>query len=159
MPSSSISAPPLVACVILNRNRREDTLECLRSLQGGTYGNLCIVVLDCQSTDGSVDAVRSAFPGVRIIELDRNVGYAGNNNVGIRAAVESGAEWVFVLNDDAVLAPDCVAQLVEEGQRDPRIGILGPTVYHHDEPDVIQSAGGGAVSHSVHGPPFKNGLI
>ena len=96
-----------------------------------------------QSTDGSVDAVRSAFPGVRIIELDRNLGYPGNNNVGIRAAVESGADWVFVLNEDTVLAPDCVAQLVEEGQRDPRIGVVGPMVYHHDEPDVIQSAGGG----------------
>jgi hypothetical protein len=132
-----------VACVILNRNRREDTLECLRSVQGGTYGNLHTIVLDCQSTDGSVDAVRSAFPGVRIIELERNLGYPGNNNVGIRAAIESGADWVFVLNDDAVLAPDCVAQLLEAGRDDPRIGVLGPMVYHHDEPDVIQSAGGG----------------
>lgn len=143
MPSSPMSTPPLVACVILNRNRRDDTLECLRSLEGGTYANLRIVVLDCGSTDGSVEAVRSAFPGVRIIELERNLGYAGNNNVGMRAAVEAGADWVFVLNEDTVLAPDCVARLVEEGQRDPRIGILGPTVYHHDEPNVIQSAGGG----------------
>ena len=142
MPSSPIPTP-LVACVILNTNRREDTLECLRSLGAGTYANLLIVLLDWGSTDGSVEAVRSAFPGVRIIELERNLGYAGNNNVGIRAAVESGADWVFVLNEDTVLAPDCVARLVEEGQRDPRAGVLGPMVYHHDEPEVIQSAGGG----------------
>ena len=145
MPPSPIPTP-LVACIVLNTNRREDTLECLRSLGDGTYANLLIVLLDCGSTDGSVEAVRSAFPGVRIIELERNLGYAGNNNVGIRAAVEAGADWVFVLNEDTVLAPDCVARLVEEGQRDPRIGILGPMVYHHDEPGVIQSAGGGLTS-------------
>ena len=50
----SLMAPPLVACVVLNSNRREDTLECLRSLLAGTYGNLLPIVLDCGSTDGSV---------------------------------------------------------------------------------------------------------
>ena len=100
-------------------------------------------VLDCQSTDGSVEAVQSAFPDVRIIRLDRNLGYAGNNNVGIRAALDDGADWVFILNEDTVLAPECIVRLVEAGSADPRIGIVGPMVYHHDEPDVIQSAGGG----------------
>jgi len=134
---------PLVACVILNTNRREDTLECLRSLKAGTYANARTIVLDCQSTDGSVEAIRSAFPDVRILELERNLGYAGNNNVGIRAALDEGARWVFVLNEDTVVSPDCLARLMETGMSDPRIGIVGPVVYHHDEPDVIQSAGGG----------------
>ena len=53
-----------------------------------------------------------------------------------------GADWIFVLNEDTVLAPDCLTRLVEVGQSDPRIGIVGPMVYHHDEPEVIQSAGG-----------------
>jgi len=138
-----MQAQPLVSCVVLNTNRRDDTLECLRSLQRGSYSRLRVFVLDCQSTDGSVLAVQSAFPHVRVMRLDRNLGYAGNNNVGIRAALDDGADWVFILNEDTVLAPDCIVRLLEAGRVDPRIGIVGPMVYHHDEPDVIQSAGGG----------------
>ena len=137
-----MATPPLVYCLILNTNRRDDTLECLRSLHAGTYSNFRAVVLDCGSTDGSVEAVRSAFPGVEVVRLEENRGYAGNNNVGIDLALRRRAEWVFVLNEDTVLDPACLARLVEAGEQDPATGILGPMVYHYDEPDVIQSAGG-----------------
>ena len=62
--------------------------------------------------------------------------------MGIKAALTQGAEWVFVLNEDTIVAEDCLARLVKAGQNDPRIGIVGPMVYHHNEPDTIQSAGG-----------------
>lgn len=133
---------PRVVSVILNTNHRQDTLECLTSLAAGGYPNHRVIVLDNASTDGSVEAIHAAFPAVRVIALDRNLGYAGNNNVGIAAALDEGADWVFVLNEDTVLAPDCIAALIEAGERDARIGIVGPMVYHHDEPGVIQSAGG-----------------
>jgi GT2 family glycosyltransferase len=134
---------PLVVCVVLNTDRRADTLECLSSIERSDYPNLHTIVLDCQSSDGSVEAVRSVFPRVHVIELSENRGYAGNNNVGIRVAPDTGARWVFVLNEDTVLGSTCVSKLVEAAAGDPRIGIVGPTVYHHDEPHLIQSAGGG----------------
>ena len=133
---------PCVVTVILNTNRREDTLACLASLEQGTYKNHKIIVLDNDSSDGSVEALRSSFPAVRIIKLQQNLGYAGNNNVGIQVALTQGAEWVLVLNEDTILAPDCLSQLIRTGQSDPRIGIVGPMVYHHNESNVIQSAGG-----------------
>lgn len=133
---------PSIAVVILNTNRRQDTLECLGSLEGGTYPNRKIIVLDNASTDGSVEAVRSQYPGCRLIELQSNLGYAGNNNVGIEAALKAGADWVLVLNEDTTLAPDCLARMAEVGESDPRIGIVGPMVYHHSEPGIIQSGGG-----------------
>jgi GT2 family glycosyltransferase len=133
---------PQVISVILNTNRRADTLECLASLTAGTYQNNRILVLDNDSSDGSVAAIRSEFPSVEVIELRENLGYAGNNNVGIEAALKRGADWVFVLNEDTILAPDCLSQLIQAAESDPRIGIVGPMVYHHGEPDVIQSAGG-----------------
>jgi GT2 family glycosyltransferase len=133
---------PLVVTVILNTNRREDTCAALASLAQNTYQNHQVIVLDNASTDGSVPAIQAAFPGVQIISLEQNLGYAGNNNVGIQAALARGAEWVFVLNEDTVLDPDCLEQLVTIGQSDPKIGIVGPMVYHHNEPSVIQSAGG-----------------
>jgi GT2 family glycosyltransferase len=133
---------PCVASVILNTNRRQDTLDCLKSLQQSTYQNQKIIVLDNRSTDGSAEAVRSAFPEAQMIGLIENLGYAGNNNIGIEEAIKQGADWVLVLNEDTVLDPDCLAELVKVGESDPKIGIVGPMVYHYNEPDVIQSAGG-----------------
>jgi GT2 family glycosyltransferase len=135
-------ALPLVVTVILNTNRRADTLDCLAALAHSEYANQRVIVLDNASTDGSVAAIRAAFPGVQIIELTSNRGYAGNNNVGIQAALEQGADWVFVLNEDTILAPDCIGKLVAAAAPDPQVGIVGPLVYHHDEPNVVQSAGG-----------------
>jgi GT2 family glycosyltransferase len=133
---------PLVVAVILNTNRRQDTLECLASLAQSSYRRLRTIVLDNASTDGSVAAIESAFPDVTVLSLQDNRGYAGNNNVGIQAAMNVGADWVFVLNEDTVLASDCIETLVHGGESDPRIGMVGPLVYHHNEPTVIQSAGG-----------------
>ncbi len=134
--------PPHVYSVILNTNRRQDTLECLASQHQSTHENLTILVLDNASTDGSVEAIRASHPEVKIIPLAENRGYAGNNNVGIRAALDQGADWVFVLNEDTILDRDCISMLVEVGEGNPKIGIVGPMVYHHGEPGVIQSAGG-----------------
>jgi GT2 family glycosyltransferase len=133
---------PRVITVILNTNRREDTLACLASLQQGLYPQNKIIVLDNHSSDGSVEAISAGFPDVQIISLEKNLGYAGNNNVGIEAALNQDADWVFVLNEDTILDPNCVSRLIDVGENDPRIGVVGPMVYHYDEPDVIQSAGG-----------------
>ena len=133
---------PLVISIILNTNRRDDTLECLRSLAQQSYSNHRPIVLDNHSTDGSVEAIQAEFPAVEIIPIVENLGYAGNNNVGIQAALDQQADWVFVLNEDTIMAPDCLEKMVRVGSSDPQIGILGPMVYHHDEPEIIQTAGG-----------------
>lgn len=133
---------PLVVTVILNTNRCDDTLETIASLERGRYSNQKIIVLDNASTDGSIQAIRARHAQVHLIELEENLGYAGNNNVGIQKALDIGADWVFVLNEDTLMDADCLPQLIAVGEVDPRIGILGPMVYHHNEPDIIQSAGG-----------------
>jgi GT2 family glycosyltransferase len=133
---------PKVTVVILNTNRREDTLQCLESLSVSTYPNLSIMVLDNASTDGSVESIEVLYPETQVVALTENKGYAGNNNVGVELAIQHGADWIYVLNEDTLQAPDCIGRLVEAGQSDSRVGIVGPMVYHHDEPDVIQSAGG-----------------
>jgi len=128
--------------IILNTNRKQDTLEALGSLFANQYSNFKVILLDNHSTDGSVVAIRTEFPQVQVIELEKNLGYTGNNNIGIEAAIQQGADWLLVLNEDTLLAPDCLEHLVEAGEADAGIGIVGPMVYHHDEPDIIQSAGG-----------------
>jgi hypothetical protein len=135
-------AQPHVVTIILNTNRRDDTLACLDSLQAGTYLHHSIIVLDNASNDGSAAAIRAAHPQIEVLALRENKGYAGNNNVGIAAALNRGADWVFVLNEDTIVAPNCIADLVAAAEREPRTGVVGPLVFHHDEPQLIQSAGG-----------------
>ena len=144
---------PYVVSVILNTNRRQDTLDCLASLAHSTYQPHTALVVDNASTDGSVEAIRAAFPETQFVALAENRGYAGNNNVGLEWAVKHGADWVLILNEDTVLDPEALARLVEVGLSDAHIGIVGPMVYHFDEPDVIQTAGG------VLGPHWFAGLM
>jgi len=133
---------PRVITIILNTNRREDTLACLQSLQQSTYPNSEIIVLDNASTDGSVEAIKAQYPNVQIVNLEANLGYAGNNNVGIRLAIEQSADWVFVLNEDTVVEPTCIENLIRATYKNENIGVIGPMIYTFDDPPLISSAGG-----------------
>jgi GT2 family glycosyltransferase len=143
---------PYVISVILNTNRRDDTLACLSSLTQSTYPNHSVIVLDNDSSDGSIEAIQEKYPCTLIVSLEKNMGYAGNNNVGIEIALQEKADWVFILNEDTVLNQNCIDKLVSEGEKDRKIGIVGPMVYHYDEPEYIQSAGGmlGQYWESIH---------
>jgi GT2 family glycosyltransferase len=144
---------PQIVTIVLNTNRREDTLECLDSLRRQTIAaENHVIVLDNRSSDGSVPAIRSAFPSAEIISIEADRGYAGNNNVGLKRALAYSPDWIFVLNEDTILAAGCLEQMLAVASADPRIGIVGPLVLHHDEPEVIQSAGGrlGRFWESVH---------
>ena len=128
--------------VVLSTNRRVDTLACLESLVKNTYPSVQVVAVDNQSTDGSAEAVLARFPNVTLIELQTNRGYAGNNNVGIQFALTQAADWVLILNEDTIMAPDCIERLIGAVATDAQIGMAGPMIYHYDEPNVIQTAGG-----------------
>ncbi len=144
---------PRVVTVVLNTNRRDDTLDCLASLSRQTINATNqIIVLDNHSRDGSAEAIGAAYPSVDLITIDTDRGYAGNNNVGIRKALTYSPEWVFVLNEDTVLEPTCLERMVAAGATDGHVGIVGPLVLHHNEPTVIQSAGGrlGRFWESIH---------
>lgn len=140
MSTSALS--PMVTVVVLNWNNAPDTLECLASVAKLRYDNYDVIVVDNGSTDGSVDIIRDRHPDVTILENQDNLGYAEGNNVGIRYASDIGAEYVFVLNNDALVAPETLSSLVDAAMSHPNAGFLGPKVYHRETPQVIQSAGG-----------------
>jgi GT2 family glycosyltransferase len=77
-----------------------------------------------------------------LIRNSSNDGYAGGNNLGLRIAVERGAEYVMILNNDVVVARDCLEQLVAAARSNPDAALVGPLVLYADAPDRIQSAGG-----------------
>jgi GT2 family glycosyltransferase len=136
----------LVNVLVLNWNNWRDTNECLASLQGLDYGDWRVIVLDNGSTDGSVLRIRERFPQVEIMELGKNLGYARGNNAGIRAALERGAEYVWLLNNDTTVDSKALWALVEKAESDPGIGAVGSAIYSMAQPDQLQSWGGGHVS-------------
>lgn len=133
---------PKVHIIILNWNGRADTLECLASVQRIDFPDFETVVVDNGSTDGSEEAIRAAFPDITFIQTGENLGFAEGNNVGIRHAIECGADYVFVLNNDTTVDPNILAALVAEAEKNPNAAILGPKIYFYDRSDVINSAGG-----------------
>lgn len=136
------SASPLVFIIVLNWNGKDDTIECLRSLQELAYPNFETVVVDNGSTDGSEDVIRSSFPSVHVIQTGRNLGYAGGNNVGISFALSRGADYVWLLNNDTTVDPQALTALVETAKADPSIAFVGSKIYFYDKPDVIWCVGG-----------------
>jgi hypothetical protein len=133
---------PKVYIIILNWNGKEETLVCLNSVKGISYTNFETIVVDNGSTDGSEEAIKAAFPEVAFIQAGENLGYAEGNNVGIRYAMDKGAAYVFILNNDTIVDTNVIAPLVNEAEKNPSAAIFGPKIYFFDRPDIINSAGG-----------------
>jgi hypothetical protein len=133
---------PAVTVIILNYNGRDDTLACVRSLQAVRYPALRTLVVDNGSTDGSVEALRREHAALDIIETGANLGFAAGNNAGLRAALDGGADYMLVLNNDTEVAPDLIDALVYACEANPAIGAAGPKIFYFDQPDTIWSVGG-----------------
>ncbi len=114
-----------LVAVVLNWNGGDDTLAALASLRG--VDTICV---DNGSTDGSDERVAEQFPDVELLRLGENRGFAGGNNAGIRRALERGADWVLLLNNDAV-APDGIADTLARAVQ-PRAGMLACKVVYPD---------------------------
>lgn len=133
---------PLVYCIILNLNGKELLLETLASVRQMTYPNFKIIVVDNGSSDGSQEAVRALHPEVVLLENGKNLGFGEGNNAGMRYALAHGADWIFLLNNDILVAPDLLTQLMNVAVSDASTGILGPKIYYQSQPDTFWYAGG-----------------
>jgi GT2 family glycosyltransferase len=139
--AASTVPEPAWHAIVLSWNGREDTLHCLESLSRAEHSELGIVCVDNGSDDGSQQAVREHFPHVTLIEAGANLGYSGGNNIGIRHALEHGARWIALVNNDATVAPDFVAGFEAAASERPGAGILAGKVYFADRPSTIWFAG------------------
>ena len=133
---------PLVYIIILNWNGWRDTLECVASCRKLAYENARIVVIDNGSTDDSETILRQDLPDVELIQSGSNLGFAGGNNVGMRLALQRGAEYIWLLNNDTTVDPYALNTLVEAAEQDRRIGIVGSLIYTFSEPRTVWFAGG-----------------
>jgi len=134
--------PPSVSIVVLNWNGwngADDTLACLDSLATLTYSSFNVVVVDNGSTDDSLTHLRTykAPYLLTLLETGHNLGFAGGNNVGTRHALEHGADFVLVLNNDTTVAPDLLEHLLEAAQRTPDAGVFSARIMYFDEPEKV----------------------
>jgi GT2 family glycosyltransferase len=134
---------PRVAIVILHLDQHEALVACLESCRKIAYGNYEVIVVENGSPAGSPWRQATGLAAdVRVIRSSVNLGYAKGNNLGIREACRRGADYVLLLNDDAVVVmPEFLGVLVDVGERAEGVGALGPVVVHADDPTRIAFAG------------------
>jgi len=134
---------PLVTIVILNWNGLADTSECLRSVLGIGYTNYNVIVVDNGSRDDEAAALRETFGArIQVIESPANLGFAGGANLGIQQALKGGADFVLLLNNDTIVDPSFVDELVDAALSLPQLAAACPKTYFYDRPTEIYSTGG-----------------
>lgn len=132
------AAPPRVAAVVVNWRRPTATRACLQALVAVGEPGCFPVVVENGSRDFTDDEI-AGFPGGRRIASPTNVGFAGGANLGMRAALAGGADWVWFVNDDALPEPGSLALLLQAATRPPYPQILGPKIVQAERPDRIDS--------------------
>lgn len=164
-----------VSLVILNWNRKKIALECLESVASLKLKNikLQILVVDNASTDGSQKSLRKKLKEIenkrknisgKLIKNNQNLGFAGGNNVGILYALDSGADYLLVINNDTIVDKNIVSELIKSARKNPDVGVISPKIYfakgfefHKDRYEkselgkVIWYAGGDVDWQNVHG--------
>lgn len=115
--------------ILLTWNDREAALRCLNSVRASKCPGLQVLVVDNASKDDTIKAIRSEYPDYRVIANSENLGFAAGCNVGLRAALAEQPEFVMLLNQDTIVAPDLFRRLIEAARQQPGAGILGPKTY------------------------------
>lgn len=133
---------PAVAIILVNWNGWKDTVACLASLQTLSYPNFEVVVVDNASADDSEVELRRRFPELNLMQSGANLGFAGGNNVGIRYALDKGFDYVWLLNNDTLVEPGSLTELVAKMKREPEIGICGSSLIYEAARDKVQALGG-----------------
>jgi GT2 family glycosyltransferase len=124
--------------VIVNWNLKDDTLTCVDSLfaAGAQAGQ--VIVVDNGSSDGSVTALQERFgSSLQLIQSSQNLGFAGGSNLGIQRALDLGASWILLLNNDTYVAPTFFTEMENAVERNEGLSIIGPVILYHAFPERI----------------------
>ncbi len=130
-----------IATILVNWNNIKDTRECLHSLKAVTYPDHHLILVDNGSSDSSYEILKEEFPHVQHVRSETNLGFAGGNNLGIKIALEQGADAVILLNNDTTVDHDFVASFAAFHEKE-RSAILGGKIYQYFQKDLIDHLGG-----------------
>lgn len=115
-----------VSVIIVNYNTIDLTLNCIKSVYASEVNyTFEIILVDNASSDGTVDVVKRLFPGVRIIENKKNVGFAIANN---QAAEIAAGRYFYILNSDTEIEKNVIEEVISYGDSNPQVGVIGTKV-------------------------------
>jgi len=129
---------PLVSIIVLNWNGKHYLRNCFESLARQTYTNLEVIMVDNNSTDGSIAFMMTNFPWVKVVKNKNNLGVARGYNEGVKYAE---GEYIVFINNDMVFARRWLEELVITTQSSPSIGIVGSKILLLDQKSIIDSVG------------------
>ena len=145
-----------VSIVIPHWNNVDVLSECLESISNTDFENFETIVVDNASTDNSVASVRSNYPNVKLIENDKNYGYAGGCNIGAEAA---SGDFLIFLNNDTVQEKDWISNLIKTINSDDKIAAVQPKILNYYDRNVFDYAGGSGGHMDIYCFPFARGRI
>ena len=130
-----------VSIILVNYNGDKYNEECINSILQSNYKNIEIIFIDNCSTDNSVCNVKKLYDNkIKIIINDKNGGFAYGNNIGIKYALDNGADYILLLNNDTVIEKDSITNLVNASIR--TNSVISPKIKYYDNRELIWSAGG-----------------
>lgn len=129
----------MFSILILNYNGKHLLKPCIDSVLEQNFTDYELIVVDNNSNDGSATYIRENFAKAKLIENSENFGFAKGNNIGIKACT---GEWIFFLNNDAVLEKNCLEFLAKhiENRKTEQL-VFMPLMLKGDYPELIDSAG------------------
>ena len=131
---------PLVSVVVVCCNGLEITRQCLAGLFNQDYDPREIIVVDNGSQEDVQGMVTGAYPQFRFIRMERNLGFAGGYNRGIKAA---HGKYIAIINNDAIASPQWLSSLIKVAEEDAKIGAVASVIVDGNRPKVLDSCGVG----------------
>lgn len=128
-----------VAVVILNYRVRDLTVKCIKSVLKSDYKNIEVIVVDNASFDGIAEEIKK-YKDVIFIQSEKNLGYTGGNNLGIKKALDNQADYVFILNPDTTITKDTIDILLARAEQY-KADIVGPKIYFEDSKKIWYAGG------------------
>ena len=139
----SMANRPKVSIILVNYNGYGDTIECLQSLREISYSNYEVIIVDNASTNESVEEIKNVIREGEILVLSEvNGGFSAGNNIGIRYALEHGAEYCLLLNNDTVVEPIFLDNLIDGFSFSERAGLTIGKILYESKREIIWYAGG-----------------
>lgn len=121
--------------IIVTYNGMKWLNKCINSVNQSDIP-LDVIVVDNDSQDGTIEFIKENFKEVHLIATGKNLGFGKANNIGIREALRKGADYIYLLNQDAYLKPNTISNLVQFKEQNPKYGILSPMQYNGEGTDL-----------------------
>ena len=131
---------PLIYAVVPAFNRCQKTLRFLQQIEVIDYPNKKVVICDDGSTDNTFQNIQLNFPDVDVLRGNGDLWWSGGTNMAIREALAKGADYILTINDDALMDPQFLREMVAVARQNPKY-IVGCRIHRQDHPDRLWSIG------------------